>query len=421
MVTINILRALLFCISSFAAVKAQSSTVNESVVSIPASYAYLLPHNYVGNVSQRFVDTKVSGNNTVTNLLSAARKSPFISYTSEFTSLVGGSNTSVQMIASQNSSSHFAYEAGVWVPELNQVWFTSAIGHGQPCTALSVLDLATNEVLSPNITGDPVVCPNGGYYFNGTVYMCLLGNETYPSAIVAIDPATGASHNVVNSYFGLRFNGIDDVSWANTTNGSAMFFTDLDFSSILSTRPGGYNTQLADAVWRFNPTLQQLQPVISRQDILVPNGVRVNANSTRLYVTSSEYIVQNPSLATGMGSIGGGNNSFASASPAIYVYDLDDTMTPVNRRVFGYAREGIADGIHVDDAGRVWTAEYEGVVVRSAEGQVLGVFNTEFFSNSDVEIANFALAGDKLIFLALNRIWAVQLSETVVSATRGGS
>jgi len=275
--------------------------------------------------------------------------------------------------------------------------------------------------LNPNITGDPVVCPNGGYYFDKKVYLCLLGNETYPSAIVEIDPATGKTQNVVNSYFGLRFNGIDDVTWANTSSGTAMFFTDLDFSSILSTRPGGYNTQLADAVWRFDPTAQTLQPVIDRQDVLVPNGVRVNANSTRLYVTSSEYIVPTPVNATGMGSIGGGNSSYAQASPAIFVYDLDDTLTPVNRRVFGYAREGIADGIHVDDSGRVWTAEYEGVVVRTPAGKILGIFNTEFFSDSDVEIANFALAGDKLIYQALNRIWSVQLSETVVAASRGSS
>jgi len=414
---LNTLRALLLCLT-LVAVRA---ALNETVVSVPASYGYLLPHNYVGSVANRFVDTSVAGNASITNTLDAARKSPFISYSTEFTNLVGGSNSNVTLLVSQNTSSHFAYEAGVWVPELNQVWFTSAIGHGQPCTELSVIDLATNQLLNPNITGDPVVCPNGGYYFNKKVYLCLLGNETYPSAIVEIDPATGKTQNVVNSYFGLRFNGIDDVTWANTSSGTAMFFTDLDFSSILSTRPGGYNTQLADAVWRFDPTAQTLQPVIDRQDVLVPNGVRVNANSTRLYVTSSEYIVPTPVNATGMGSIGGGNSSYAQASPAIFVYDLDDTLTPVNRRVFGYAREGIADGIHVDDSGRVWTAEYEGVVVRTPAGKILGIFNTEFFSDSDVEIANFALAGDKLIYQALNRIWSVQLSETVVAASRGSS
>jgi gluconolactonase len=70
-------------------------------------------------------------------------------------------------------------------------------------------------------------------------------------------------------------------------------------------------------------------------------------------------------------------------------------LFPVNRRMIGLARSGVLDGIHIDDAGRIWTAEYEGVVVRSARGKVLGLFNSQAFGiNATIHVANFALAGD---------------------------
>jgi len=59
-------------------------------------------------------------------------------------------------------------------------------------------------------------------------------------------------------------------------------------------------------------------------------------------------------------------------------------MLPCNWTLFGQAREGIADGIHVDDAGRVWMAEGEGIVVRNTAGKVIG-FNG-LFSREDGEV-----------------------------------
>lgn len=92
----------------------------------------------------------------------------------------------------------------------------------------------------------------------------------------------------------------------------------------------------------------------------------------------------------------------------------------MNRRVFGYVRDGAADGIHVDDAGRVWTGEGSGVTVRSPDGRVLGRFD----ANADIDrhdamlsnVANFALAGDKLVILASDRLFIVKLATTVVSS-----
>lgn len=96
-------------------------------------------------------------------------------------------------------------------------------------------------------------------------------------------------------------------------------------------------------------------------------------------------------------------------------------MFPVNRRVFGLVREGIADGIHVDDDGNVWTAESEGVVVRNPKGRVIGLFNAAYFQGevaaaAGIPIANFALAGDTLVIFGVSSLWTVKLGKTVVSA-----
>lgn len=156
-----------------------------------------------------------------------------------------------------------------------------------------------------------------------------------------------------------------------------------------------------------------LLPVISRLDIPIPNGIRVSPDQKTLYVTDS--------LSTHAGGTAEGNQGYApTAGPNIYAYDLNDAVLPVNKRVFGLVRTGYADGIHVDDAGRVWTAEGEGIVVRSCSGRVLGVFNAAAFgidTNKDAsaQIANFALAGDTLFVAAFDSLYAVELADVVAT------
>lgn len=101
----------------------------------------------------------------------------------------------------------------------------------------------------------------------------------------------------------------------------------------------------------------------------------------------------------------------------------------MNWRLFSFARQGFANGIKIDDYDRVWTAEYEGVVVRDGvSGKILGSFNAQDIILNNKEnpvdvrdvapLANFALAGDELVMLAFNRIFGVKLAETVMRPER---
>jgi hypothetical protein len=60
--------------------------------------------------------------------------------------------------------------------------------------------------------------------------------------------------------------------------------------------------------------------------------------------------------------------------------------------------------------------------VRSETGKVLGLFNTGFFQpeGQKVPIANFVFAGDKVVVLAVDRLWIVQIAEMVVNPQRFG-
>jgi len=56
-------------------------------------------------------------------------------------------------------------------------------------------------------------------------------------------------------------------------------------------------------------------------------------------------------------------------------------------------------------------AEYEGVVVRSTRGKVLGLFNSKASGiNATIHVANFALAGDALLILDVQRLLECEAS-----------
>lgn len=366
--------------------------VADNYVAIPAHYAYSLPGGCTSTLDDGFVDTE-NVSSELASLLSSASKAALIAYDKEFASIVG-SNPTLSLLAGPLDR-HFANEAAVYVETTNSVWFTGVgpDGHTRQVMTINLTDNTVSR--APNNRN--IVEPVGGRYHDGKVYLTYFGNRNVAGGVLAVDAVTGKTETVVNSYFGLRLNGPDDVVWAQRGDRRAMFFTDVDFASLLNvTGP----PKLPNAVWRFEEQTQTLRPVISQADIPDPNGVAVNRESTRLYVTD-----------TPVSYLRGKGLSRGTGSPAIYVYDLKEDLVPVNKRLFGMARAGVPDGIKVDMLGRVWTAEGEGIVVRSDTGKVLGVFNAKVLLEDETQtIANFALTDNRLIILAATQIWSVKLA-----------
>jgi len=378
-----------------------TTALSQSVAYIPSQDTYLLPPSFSSNASQSWTQSTKTSNVSLNNVINAAQNASVVVYDDRFESIVG---TSPQLQLAAQGPPGFAAEGGVWAWDRNEVWFASSVVNSN-ASRLSVLNLTDNTVVSVNTTGAPIPNPNGGYYFNRTVYFTTAGNQMYAGGVVAINPADKSTITVVNSYFGLRFNFPDDIAWVRQGGNSYMFFT--DFGANNKIYPAVSNNplpQIENAVWRFDPQQKTLKPVISRADIAIPNGVRVNAEGTKLYIGD-----------TASGAVTGfANSSWGSA--AVFEFDLDANTMPVNKRMFSLARTSFADGMHLDDAGNVWTAEGDGIWVRSPEGTPLGVINVApLIAPGEPPLANFALAGDVLVVLAQSKIWTLKLPRMVVA------
>lgn len=425
----GLLKLLLTC----SAVISPATSQSNMTVYVPLQDTFLLPRPEISLGDRRrpfnnsfdrpFVSTSGVPYGTLANYtITAANYASFIPYDKSFVRMTGNAPVVELLASSTQPDRSFAFEGGIWVPERNQVWFTAFLN---PTPGyLNILDLDNSTVFQPRITGARLPNPNGGYYFDGKVYVTTFGDSETSPAIVAIDPHTYHATEVVNSFFGLPFGGPDDIAVAvsKVTHQPCFFFSDFFFNeegTISGTFPGP--SELPYFIWRYPPHDRNLRPVIGPLDIQVPNGVAVDPSNSILYVTDgpASAVFQRPP-----------NHTFPSFA-GVYQFDLGgpDGCTPQNKRLFSFARQGFANGIKVDDAGRVWTAEYEGILVRNGStGKVLGLFNAVdiILKNRqnpvDVRdvapIANFALAGNKLIILAFNRIFGVELAETVVSPTR---
>ncbi|KAK5082470.1 hypothetical protein LTR05_007617 [Lithohypha guttulata] len=279
---------------------------------------------------------------------------------------------------------------------------------------LSILDLNNSRVFRPTLTGPAahlLVNPNGGYYHSGLVYLSSFGDPKTSPTIVTIDPFTYGTIETVNSFYGLPLNGSNDIAVATsrTTAQPSLFYSDFYFAA--EGLPGVWSApqQLPNAVYRFQPTEQSLAMVISPLDVQTPNGLAVDKNNAVLYVT------EGPDSA-----VFGQSYNKSSGSAGIYKFDLGggDGCTPVNKRVVGLARQGFASGVKIDDHGRIWAAEYEGCVVMSSAGKVLGVFNAvHILENSNITdvapLANFALVRDRLVWLGFDKIYSIKLAQEV--------
>lgn len=398
-----------FIITAAFCLELVSASARNLTAHILVDHTYLLPRPFNNTFTLPFIDTNLSDPN-FTQVINTAKTSPFISYDSEFNTILG-SSSHLHLIA--NNSAPIAFEAGVWVPPLNQLWFTAFL---DPTPGyLTILDLHTSQTFTPKLVGpgaSALVNPNGGYYFDGLVYMTSFGNASTSPTIVSIDPETYETKEVVNSFFGVPVNGPDDVTLATskTTAQPCMFFSDFYFAA--EGLPGVWNApqQLPNAVWVLSFADQSLRMVVSPLDVQTPNGLAVNRDGTLLYVSDGpdSAVFAQPYKAS-------------SGSAGIYVFDLggEDGCTPLNKRLLGVARQGFANGIKVDDFGRVWTFEYEGVVVRRPNGKVLGVFNIyAILGRNSPDVApgaNFALVRDELYILGFREVWKVKLGQAVKS------
>lgn len=283
------------------------------------------------------------------------------------------------------------HEAPVYAPEQNLL-FISQLGPPDGVLPQLVIDLNANPPTVANYTPDPpVYFPNGGIFRQGKVIFGAAGGinsigtgsqagEQRPG-IRSVDPATNKSTVLLNNYFGLYFNGIDDITVHPFTGD--LWFTDTDYAYL--NNETDTSPQLPVATWRFVPETGAVY--LADSTITLPNGIGFSPDGRSLYLsdTDSEFgsLTQPPGQRAG---------PFNSTKPrTVYKYDVNAEGTAIsNKRSFYISPDFIPDGLKVAQNGYVLTATGYGVDVLDGNGGVLVRIQTNY------TVQNFQWTGKDL-------------------------
>ncbi|KAF8664114.1 hypothetical protein AX16_000804 [Volvariella volvacea WC 439] len=353
-------------------------------------------------------DTESFRNNSFTEFFNPSELAPpfFQVFDGEFLSILGPDAT-INEIAS-NASYAFAHEAPVYVPDIDEVFFSS--NNGGPLgmsdlynnnkvakislqaieTALATttkIGQAVNVPVTELDLNESVQMTNGGTGpYLGDLLLITSGRGLLPPSVVLVNPRPPYNTTVLlNNYYGRQFNSLNDLKIHPT---GMIFFTDVVYGPLQDFRP---KPLLPNQVYRFDPSAGTVRVVATDFDKC--NGIAFTADGKTAYIADT-----------------GAANGFLpidQTKPAtIYAFDVDErTHVFVNRRVFAYVDAGVPDGLQVDTKGNVYAGCGDGVHVWNKKGTLLG----KFFLG--MTTANLVFAGEgRLVILAETKIFITHIA-----------
>ncbi len=186
---------------------------------------------------------------------------------------------------------------------------------------------------------------------DGRLLVCEQGSLSAPARISRVDPATGLTETVVETWHGLPLNSPNDVV---VKSDGTVWFTDPSYGHLQGFRP---EPRVGDFVYRYDPTAGHLSVVADSFD--KPNGLAFSPDERTLYVGDS-----------------GANHEPGSYDPRrphrIVAFDVVDGRRLERPRLLAVTVPGFPDGIKVDGEGRVYASAASGVQVFDASGTLLG-------------------------------------------------
>jgi gluconolactonase len=325
-----------------------------------------------------------------------------------FLDIVGVTNSSgpwtidMNVVAEKNYP--FAHEGTVWLESLNSIFFTSNrlgdLNSSDQYIEMWLLDVDTGRLTQLDENGI-IPMPNGATrYGDDKVLVCSQGKNATGSSLYVLDPVTGDISLLIDNWFGLNFNSLNDVV---VHPDGTILFTDPLYGFAQLFRNGsqdyGYGSyQLGTYVWSFKPGEQAK---VIEDGLKAPNGLAFSPDFKTLYASDTFFF--------------NGSAGFDAKEPhAIYAYDVqtDEKGTFLgisNKRMFYTSYIGIPDGIKVDNSGNVYTGVGSGVDVVSPDGILIGSFNLP------KGVANLAFGGknmDTLYMMNENQVVSVKLNTT---------
>ncbi|KAB5593172.1 hypothetical protein CTheo_3402 [Ceratobasidium theobromae] len=311
-------------------------------------------------------------------------KEPFIAISPDFYPVLGPAPT-LQVVAEADTAQF--HEAGVYIQESNEVFFTS---NRLPSPAgeafheygnFSKISLTPDhdgkyswEVLKP--PSDVFVLPNGGTIYNDKVLMAIQGYKLQvPSSLIVVDPKTLQAEVLLNNFFGRPFNSINDIAILMKPGGGEtkledqwIFFTDPPYGYFQKFKP---HPRLPYQVYAFHPINGTIRVVAD--GFQRPNGIVFSPDMGTCYITDTGIASGQEHEPTAIDG---------SRPGTIYAYDVvhppagsdlrNNPPSLTNRRVFAFTDSGLPDGIKCDTEGNVYSGCGDGVHVWNKQGALLG-------------------------------------------------
>jgi gluconolactonase len=258
-----------------------------------------------------------------------------------------------------------AHEGPVYLPAENALYFTTS----RPEVAIRRLALDSDPTIS---MVRPTANANGmALGRDGRLIVCEQGSLDRAAAITAVDPATGETETIVDSWGGRPLNSPNDVVVGPD---GGIWFTDPSYGYLQGFRP---RPALPDQVYRYDPALQTLQVVAAGLD--KPNGLAFSPDGLTLYVADN------------------------GAPHHLLAFDVVGRARLAGQRVIAVLGPEHPDGVKVDRDGRIYASTPTGIAVLAPTGEQFG----------ELELpgaVNFTFAGDVLYITADSAIWAATVS-----------
>ena len=325
-----------------------------------------------------------------------------------FLEILGVSNASDPLVVPMNVVAEknypFAHEGTVWLESLNSIFFTSNrlgnLNSSDQYIEMWLLDVDTGELTQLDKNGT-IPMPNGAtLYGDDKVLVCSQGRNATGSSLYVLDPVTGNITLLIDNWFGLNFNSLNDVV---VHPDGTILFTDPLYGFFQLFRNGSEqhsfgSYQIGPYIYMFRPGEQAR---VIEDGMKAPNGLAFSPDFKTLYASDTFFF--------------NGSAGFQAKEPhAIYAYDVDTDeegrfLGISNKRMFHTSYIGIPDGIKVDNAGNVYTGVGNGVDVVAPDGTLIGSFNFP------LGVANLAFGGkdmDTLYMMNENKIVSVTLNTT---------
>jgi gluconolactonase len=192
--------------------------------------------------------------------------------------------------------------------------------------------------------------PNGMTASGCRLLVCEQGDLDHPARLSSVDPETGATTTIVQTYGGRPFNSPNDVV---VRRDGTVWFTDPSYGRLQGFRPAPV---LPDALYRLDRATGDVRRVAD--DVDKPNGLVFSPDETVLYVTDSGAGLEQGS-------------SRPERPHRVYAYDVVGGAALGDRRVIDLAAPGAPDGITVDGDGRIYVCFVDGVRVLTPDGTLL--------------------------------------------------